>query len=182
MSFLGRRLKPGQRKIPVTTISNLFINLDATYYQQLSISAGEFFRPIPGYAIDRLRPEVDRQEMRVIRIALSAACLAAALAGQTRINLESQSKNVNFQSAPYTKPAKAGILLPGTCTQGELFFLTAALPGANVYGCTAANAWTPQIRVPFGPEQWNNVGHQEHHELRTRLGRPEHAGGFRFAD
>jgi hypothetical protein len=42
---------------------------------------------------------------------------------------------VDFEAAPYTKPFKTGSVLPVTCTQAEMFFLTSASPGTNVYGC-----------------------------------------------
>lgn len=39
-----------------------------------------------------------------------------------------------------------GSSLPSTCTAsiGQVFFLTSASAGANVYGCTATNTWTVQ--------------------------------------
>ena len=54
---------------------------------------------------------------------------------QTQVDLRTQSKAVDFQAAPYTKPFKSGSALPLTCMQGELFFLLTATPGTNVYGC-----------------------------------------------
>ena len=60
----------------------------------------------------------------------------------TAIDLRAQSRNVDFSSAATTRPFKSGAALPGTCTVGEMFYLTAATAGANLYGCTASNAWT----------------------------------------
>ncbi len=63
---------------------------------------------------------------------------------QTRIDLRNQSKAVDFQSSDYTKPLKTGQALPSTCASGELFFLSTAVAGQNVYGCTSTNTWTLQ--------------------------------------
>jgi len=56
-------------------------------------------------------------------------------AGQTQIDLSTQAKNV---------PIKSGVSLPGTCAVGQVYFLTNAPTGANLYGCTAVNTWTAQ--------------------------------------
>lgn len=77
-------------------------------------------------------------------VTLLAGMLTLAAAAQTRVDLKTQSANVDFRTAPYTKPMKSGASLPATCTQGDLFFKTTAVPGANVYGCTATNTWTGQ--------------------------------------
>ena len=63
------------------------------------------------------------------------ALCSIPLAAQTQVDLRTQSKNVDFQAAAFTKPLKSGAVLPFTCTQAELFFLTSASPGTNVYGC-----------------------------------------------
>src|ERR1051326_1162930 len=68
--------------------------------------------------------------------------LAAGLHAQTKVDLETQSKNVDFSGMLSTKPFKSGTTIPATCTVGETFFKTDAPAGANVYGCTATNAWT----------------------------------------
>jgi hypothetical protein len=75
----------------------------------------------------------------MIRVRLFwAACCSIPLAAQTQVDLRTQSKSVDFQAAPYTKPFKSGSALPGTCTQGELFFLLTAAPGTNIYGCPSS--------------------------------------------
>jgi len=56
-------------------------------------------------------------------------------AGQTQIDLSTQVKNV---------PIKAGTSLPSTCAVGQIFFLSSAPTGANLYGCTAVNTWSAQ--------------------------------------
>lgn len=66
---------------------------------------------------------------------------AAGLLAQTQVDLRSQSKQVDFSSAPSTRPAKTGTALPAVCAVGELFFRTNATPGQNLFGCTATNTW-----------------------------------------
>lgn len=67
---------------------------------------------------------------------LFAGCLAMSLAAQTLIDRQgNQMKNL---------AVKAGGTLPAICTQGDLFFLTVAAPGSNLYGCTATNTWSAE--------------------------------------
>src|SRR5579872_2512494 len=75
---------------------------------------------------------------------LFAALLAAAADGQTRLSLDSQTKNVDFTKAAFTRPVKTGTTLPSTCSVGDLFFQTSASAGSNLYGCASANTWTPE--------------------------------------
>lgn len=62
--------------------------------------------------------------------------------GQTMVDLKAQSKNVDFSSQPSTSPTVVGTALPSNCQTGQLFFNSAATPGANLFGCTASNTWT----------------------------------------
>lgn len=81
-----------------------------------------------------------------------ALLLCGSLAySQTQIDLRTQSKSVDFSSAAATKTAKTGATLPITCSPGEIFFNTAATPGANLYACTAVNTWTAQGVQPVTP-------------------------------
>ena len=61
---------------------------------------------------------------------------------QTKVDLRTQAKSVDFSSATSTKPIQTGTAVPGTCAVGEMFFKTNATPGANIYLCTATNTWT----------------------------------------
>jgi hypothetical protein len=63
-------------------------------------------------------------------------------AAQTKVDLQTQGKSVDFTGASSTKPIKAGTALPATCSVGEFYFLTDAPPGANVYVCSATDVWT----------------------------------------
>jgi len=62
--------------------------------------------------------------------------------GQTMVDLRTQSKSVDFSATNFTKPFKIGTVLPSICSTGEFFYKSDAPAGANVYGCTATNAWT----------------------------------------
>lgn len=44
--------------------------------------------------------------------------------------------------AQTTKPATTGTALPAACSSGEVFFLTGAPGGQNLYLCMPDNAWT----------------------------------------
>ena len=78
------------------------------------------------------------------RIAIMSALGCCLVAAQTKIDLQTQSRNVDFSAAPYTKPAKTGTALPTTCSTGEAFVLTTAVAGGNFFICTATNAWAVQ--------------------------------------
>lgn len=75
-------------------------------------------------------------------LALLAASSTAV--AQTQVDLSTQSKNVDFSQAPSTRPVKTGSALPSTCLAGQLFYLTTAPAGQNLYACTNAstNTWT----------------------------------------
>jgi hypothetical protein len=78
-----------------------------------------------------------------VAVALFAAAIIAATA-QTRVDLRTQSRNVDFSAASSTKPSKTGTTLPTTCSVGETFLKTDAAAGRNLYVCTQANTWTVQ--------------------------------------
>ena len=75
--------------------------------------------------------------------ALVAGC-AAAVCAQTQVDLKTQAKAVDFSTAPETKPVKTGTALPATCAVGDMYFLTTATAGSNLYGCVAVNTWSLQ--------------------------------------
>ena len=66
------------------------------------------------------------------------------LSAQTKIDLRTQAKSVDFSNADATKPAKTGTVLPAVCSAGELFISLAAPAGANTYVCTGTNTWVQQ--------------------------------------
>ncbi len=76
------------------------------------------------------------------RIMLMSATLAAAVAvGQTEVDLRTQSKSVDFSAASSTKPVSTGTALPSVCGIGQMFFLSNAAAGQNLYGCVTTNTW-----------------------------------------
>jgi hypothetical protein len=90
---------------------------------------------------------------------LQAVWFTTALTyGQTMIDLRTQSKSVDFSGANTTKPLKSGTALPSTCGVGEMFYLTSAAPGANVYGCASANAWSLESGGSTLPTVTGNAG------------------------
>lgn len=78
------------------------------------------------------------------RVIWITAALAAIAAGQTRVDLRGQSKSVDFSAASFTKPFSTGTSLPATCGVGQVFFLSNAPAGQNVYGCATVNTWSLQ--------------------------------------
>jgi hypothetical protein len=82
--------------------------------------------------------------MRVWHI---AALLAAGVsgttlaAGQTKVDLGAQSKDVDFSRAISARPFPMGTMLPATCSIGQMYFLTGVALAVNE--CLAANIWTP---------------------------------------
>jgi hypothetical protein len=74
--------------------------------------------------------------MRHVELYAGVLLVALLLSGQS------------IQSPPHGAAANAyaGSTLPAQCSTGTLFFLTSAPPGANLYGCAAANVWAPEGR------------------------------------
>ncbi|MDQ6706196.1 MAG: hypothetical protein M3Z85_09525 [Acidobacteriota bacterium] len=78
-----------------------------------------------------------------MRTVAMAVILTGALFGQTKINGGRTVTGAwDASGATATIPARTGSALPGTCRQGEVFFNTGATPGANLYVCGTANAWS----------------------------------------
>ena len=74
---------------------------------------------------------------------LLAAAILTGASAQTRVDLRTQGKSIDFSGVP-TKPFRMGTSLPAVCAVGETFFKTDAAAGSNFYGCTAQNVWTLQ--------------------------------------
>jgi hypothetical protein len=60
---------------------------------------------------------------------------------QTRVNLGHQARNVDFASAPFTRPSRTGSSLPVNCAAGETFLKTDSIPGENLYVCGNNSDW-----------------------------------------
>ena len=83
--------------------------------------------------------------VRRSRCALPLALIpifVGSVAAQTTLNLRAQSRNVDFSAAEYTRPFRAGTVLPPSCIVGEMFFKTDAAAGNNVYACVMTGAWS----------------------------------------
>ncbi|MCW5963524.1 MAG: hypothetical protein KIT83_05750 [Bryobacterales bacterium] len=78
------------------------------------------------------------------RLCLIAFVMAVAVAGQTRVDIQRQSKGTEFLAPPFAKPLRSGASLPLTCTVNELFFLTTAPAGSNIHVCHQDGEWAPQ--------------------------------------
>jgi hypothetical protein len=83
---------------------------------------------------------VKRQELSVILIVL--VLLAGGLAGQTKVDLRTQGRNVDFGQMNPTRPVETGTILPATCNRGEMYFLIIGDAGQSLYLCGAPNVWT----------------------------------------
>lgn len=75
------------------------------------------------------------------RIAILVMATAIPALSQTSINLATQGRNPDFSNFSFTRPATVGSSLPATCQVGQIFFNSAAQPGANIYVCAQANLW-----------------------------------------
>lgn len=77
--------------------------------------------------------------------------MAGVASGQTKLDLSKQSRAVDFSQSPSTQPFTTGTALPATCSVGQMFFVTAAPSGQNIYGCASTNTWTLQSGGGPGP-------------------------------
>lgn len=122
----------------------------------------------------------------VLRLCGAVLCGCFLLPAQTRVDLKSQSKTIDFSGSIYTRPLKTGTSLPVTCTAGDMFFRLAVSPGSNLYACTSTNTWTllansASLPIPQGvPGQvlgndgatvgWRNFAAGSSGALKTVLG------------
>lgn len=88
-------------------------------------------------------------------IALTLAVGGGVVSAQTRLDLRTQTKSPDFSQTPSTFPVETGIALPAHCNPGQLFFLTSASSGSNLYGCVVRDAWVVQTGIPSG---WTDDG------------------------
>jgi len=79
-----------------------------------------------------------------LTFAALAAAGVAAVFGQTQVDLKMQAKTIDFTLAAETRPVKTGSLLPASCVTGDMYFLTTAPAGANLYACVSVNTWALQ--------------------------------------
>src|SRR4051812_369245 len=91
--------------------------------------------------------------MRIFRTAaklvIAPAMILGVAQGQTKVDLRTQGKSIDFSAAGATRPSKTGTSLPATCAVGETFLKTSAPAGKNIYVCTVADTWSVQgVEVP----------------------------------
>ncbi len=85
-------------------------------------------------------------------------CSVASAQTPTTINLSSQARNADFSGFSFTRPTSIGSVLPSTCKVGQLFFNTAAPPGASVFGCSQQNTWSVVGGYALPPAGSNTLG------------------------
>lgn len=74
-------------------------------------------------------------------------CLAGGLIAQnTRVDAGRQVRNFDLRQAALTAPVRTGATLPGTCVEGEAFFLTGGSSGERLYFCATGGSWAQQGR------------------------------------
>src|SRR5215467_684844 len=93
---------------------------------------------------------INRIEEDMHRLTFAILAAAGSALAQTQIDLRTQSKNVDFTGAPFTRPVKTGTLLPTTCTVGDMYFLTNAPAGLNLYGCASTNTFVLESAAGSG--------------------------------
>ncbi len=70
--------------------------------------------------------------------------VCGVLQAQTRVDLKGQSKSADLSQMSPTLTVETKTELPVQCVQGQLLFLTTAVGGRNLYGCTATDTWQEQ--------------------------------------
>jgi hypothetical protein len=83
-----------------------------------------------------------KKRCAILRAILVGVCLLESAGAQTKVDLRTQSKDMNFGTTNPTSPFQIGASLPATCSVGQAFFQTTSAAGLNLYGCTAVNSWT----------------------------------------
>lgn len=98
--------------------------------------------------------------MKTLLAGVLAICVLGGLTllSQTRLDLSRHGQRPLFGQSAETQPMQIGATLPSTCIVGDLFFLTSAASGANIYGCVAANVWAPQAGGGGGTLSVSNSG------------------------
>ena len=79
---------------------------------------------------------------RVKQLLMIAFAVTGMLTAQTKIDLSSQARRIDFSNSTAVKPVPVGTVLPATCSVGEMFFKLDAPDGENLYMCPAKDIWT----------------------------------------
>ena len=91
-----------------------------------------------------------RRQLCLLLAELAGIIGASVGLAQTRIDLRSQGKSVNFSSADSTVPFKSGAVVPATCQAGEVFFQTGGTAGNNIHFCKTPNTWIELVTASSG--------------------------------
>jgi hypothetical protein len=81
-----------------------------------------------------------RAKMAVITVFLAVQ----AVSGQTKVDLATQSKRVDFTGASVTKPIRTAASLPSSCVSNEVILIPGASAGGKLYVCNSSGAWEVQ--------------------------------------
>jgi len=77
--------------------------------------------------------------MRILLLGLIGIGMAVAQTGV--VSPQVGKAGIDYSNVPYLK-IPFGASLPGTCVTPQIFWLTTAPAGQELYGCTATNTWT----------------------------------------
>ena len=99
---------------------------------------------LPGQIRGRRHLYTIMKTLRCTYYSLAALALAGVAVAQTRVDLRTQAKAVDFSKAESTRPSKTGTSLPATCAPGETFLKLDGPPGRHWYVCAAENRWSLQ--------------------------------------
>lgn len=81
-----------------------------------------------------------RSSIAVAMLVLTVFCSVSA--AQTMLDMRSQARNLDFSGATWTRPIPVGTTLPAACAKGQMYFKADALPGRNLFLCSATNLWS----------------------------------------
>lgn len=93
-------------------------------------------------------------------------------AGQTKVDLGRQAKNVDFSQAGRSRPFPSGSELPTQCETGDTFLKTGSTVDQELFICSAAHTWTAVgkelpagglsagriLKVGYGGLEWTALG------------------------
>ena len=81
------------------------------------------------------------KQLSILMTGVIWSLVAIQAEAQTQVDLRTQSKDVDFANAASTRPVKTGVSLPAACGVGEMFFVSNAPSGSNLYACVTPNIW-----------------------------------------
>jgi hypothetical protein len=73
---------------------------------------------------------------------ISSFCVLSGQSPQALVDLGRQTRNADFSTFPFTRPAPTGSALPVACQVGQWFFAIPAIDNSFLWLCTTQNVWT----------------------------------------